>query len=379
MDTVLELFSAIPQFFKLLFDGFFYIIDIIFEMFPFVIVLPTALLSEFWINLKYYFFIILNFFVGMIVMILMGIYEALLSFSDVDNAIENLILICVIALLMLLLSVNLLLPVLVYFFPYTLFELSLLETNTIKTYDLCFIVVSIVFIIPAAQFIVLPSLAVVGLYEFLKIYSMNLVHWAKTYITNIRKIDNIKSFIKSILYWPIYVMTYGFWTVFCVYNTILQCMVCPALLYSFKGQVETDNSDKNSDTLTFSWGGMFHSAGMNAQHFNDPNYGLHIAFSHRFALSKEALITTYVNEIKVLLKKHPNKIKLNFCGYSLGGSIVTEVLIALMKDKIMDNENLTVNLVLDRTFKSFDEVIIKGSEKQLSPTSSFIYYINVIF
>ncbi|MEE2769681.1 MAG: hypothetical protein VX835_01185 [Pseudomonadota bacterium] len=162
-----------------------------------------------------------------------------------------------------------------------------------------------------------------------------------------------------LLYPVLFLISTSFNILFKIYNCFFQVIFCPALLYSFSNKKIIDDRSI-SDALTFSWGGMFHSASMNAAHFSNPKNGLHIAYSHRLTQNKDNLIKYYVKDILSLMKAYPEKKELNFLGYSLGGAIMVEVLNALLKDN-MDLSEYKISLTLDRTFKTTCDVVLDDS------------------
>lgn len=169
--------------------------------------------------------------------------------------------------------------------------------------------------------------------------------------------------------------------IFYAINGFLQCIITPALLYSWRSQIVKDHSEMVPNVLTFTWGGMFQTAQMNSDHWFSPMNGLHIAFSHQFARDKKRLINYYVEHIRKVIKLNPCKREIRFGGYSMGGAIAAEVMQACYEDKELKNyfENCQVLIMLDRTYKSIGHMIpsIFLSEI-LKKFDSFVYNFDVV-
>lgn len=287
------------------------------------------------------------FILSSFLLVMLGINNLLRVLADVNAFIEVFVLLLTV---MILEAVFFLFLYFVYLKPH-IFILILV------TIDCSFssIFIALVFFWACTPFPVPITECVIALAIYKKLEPFFLKLDMRAGILNIT--DIVISFFKAYLYWPFYVLSIFIWPIFVIFNGVVQSIWCPALLYSYKKHVINDRSDIIGNKMTFSWGGMFHSAGMNAEHFSSPSSGLHIAFSHRFSISKQSLAQIYLDEIKTFIRNHPDKMQLQFCGYSLGGSVVVEVLSAFLEDKEIDPNKFNITLVLDRTFKSLEKVL----------------------
>lgn len=204
-----------------------------------------------------------------------------------------------------------------------------------------------------------------------------IIYYFQYYYPNIfHMIDKINAFFLLPTYYIAHI-TFSF--LYHVVSFLIQISFCPALIYSFSKWSISNDDNTFKDVITFSWGSMLQTAHMNAKYFSSPENGLHVAFSHKYASSRQIGVKMYLDDIKEVIANNPNVNKIRFCGYFMGGSVAVQTLNAFMEDNEIDTSKIVIELILDRTFNSMSEMLGRVFTGCFPKENDwqFIYYVSI--